>query len=89
MKLLVPTVIAAAGILVGGFLSTSVASFDAISDARINIHAARPGIIIGKKGAEVEALRREIQTRFAPPAPAQAPRPWEDVPLSTSASMRR
>ena len=29
--------------------------------ARINIHAARPGIIIGKKGAEVEALRREIQ----------------------------
>jgi len=29
--------------------------------ARINIHAARPGIIIGKKGAEVESLRREIQ----------------------------
>lgn len=29
--------------------------------ARINIHAARPGIIIGKKGAEVEALRREIK----------------------------
>lgn len=29
--------------------------------ARINIHAARPGIIIGKKGSEVEALRREIQ----------------------------
>lgn len=29
--------------------------------ARINIHAARPGIIIGKKGAEVEGLRREIQ----------------------------
>ena len=29
--------------------------------ARINIHAARPGIIIGKKGAEVELLRREIQ----------------------------
>jgi small subunit ribosomal protein S3 len=28
--------------------------------ARINIHAARPGIIIGKKGSEVEALRREI-----------------------------
>jgi small subunit ribosomal protein S3 len=28
--------------------------------ARINIHAARPGIIIGKKGAEVEGLRREI-----------------------------
>lgn len=29
--------------------------------ARINIHAARPGIIIGKKGSEVELLRREIQ----------------------------
>lgn len=29
--------------------------------ARINIHAARPGIIIGKKGSEVETLRREIQ----------------------------
>ncbi len=28
--------------------------------ARINIHAARPGIIIGKKGSEVEGLRREI-----------------------------
>lgn len=33
--------------------------------ARINIHAARPGIIIGKKGAEVEALRREIQKMTA------------------------
>jgi small subunit ribosomal protein S3 len=29
--------------------------------ARINIHAARPGIVIGKKGSEVESLRREIQ----------------------------
>jgi small subunit ribosomal protein S3 len=29
--------------------------------ARINIHAARPGIIIGKKGSEVESLRKEIQ----------------------------
>lgn len=28
---------------------------------RIAIHSARPGIIIGKKGAEVEALRKEIQ----------------------------
>ena len=33
--------------------------------ARINIHAARPGIIIGKKGAEVEGLRREIQKMTA------------------------
>lgn len=29
--------------------------------ARIAIHSARPGIIIGKKGAEVEALRKELQ----------------------------
>lgn len=29
-------------------------------NARIAIHAARPGVIIGKKGGEVEALRDEI-----------------------------
>jgi len=28
---------------------------------RISIHAARPGIIIGKKGAEIENLRKELQ----------------------------
>lgn len=28
---------------------------------RIGIHSARPGIIIGKKGAEVENLRKELQ----------------------------
>jgi len=28
---------------------------------RINIHAARPGIIIGKKGAEIEALKKDLQ----------------------------
>ncbi len=27
---------------------------------RVTIHAARPGIIIGKKGADIEALRREV-----------------------------
>ena len=26
----------------------------------VNIHAARPGILIGKRGAEVEALRKEV-----------------------------
>ena len=26
----------------------------------VNIHAARPGILIGKRGAEVDALRREV-----------------------------
>jgi len=32
----------------------------AASKAKINIYAARPGIIIGKKGAEVEALKKEL-----------------------------
>src|SRR4029450_6946917 len=33
--------------------------------ARITIFTARPGIIIGRKGAEVEKLKNEIQTRTA------------------------
>ncbi len=28
--------------------------------ARISIHTARPGVVIGKKGTEIEALRREL-----------------------------
>jgi small subunit ribosomal protein S3 len=28
----------------------------------VNIHAARPGILIGKRGAEVELLRKEVAT---------------------------
>jgi len=32
----------------------------AASKAKVNISAARPGIIIGKKGSEVEALKREL-----------------------------
>lgn len=32
----------------------------AAQKAKINIWAARPGIIIGKKGAEVEALKKEL-----------------------------
>lgn len=32
----------------------------AASKAKVNIFAARPGIIIGKKGAEVEALKQEL-----------------------------
>ena len=41
-----------------------VASIDierAASKLRVNIAAARPGIIIGKKGAEIEKLKAEIQ----------------------------
>ena len=29
---------------------------------KINIHTARPGIIIGKKGAEVDKLKKELET---------------------------
>src|SRR3990167_3003713 len=32
----------------------------AASKAKINIHTARPGIVIGKKGAEIEKLKEEL-----------------------------
>jgi small subunit ribosomal protein S3 len=31
--------------------------------AHVTIHTARPGIVIGKKGEDIEALRREVATR--------------------------
>jgi small subunit ribosomal protein S3 len=34
----------------------------AANKIRINIYTARPGIIIGKKGAEIEKLKAELQT---------------------------
>jgi small subunit ribosomal protein S3 len=30
--------------------------------ARISIHTARPGVVIGKKGADIEKLRRDLQS---------------------------
>ena len=30
------------------------------NNARIIVHTARPGIVIGKKGEDIEALRREV-----------------------------
>jgi small subunit ribosomal protein S3 len=30
--------------------------------AKVNIHTARPGIIIGKKGAEVDKLKKDLET---------------------------
>jgi len=33
----------------------------AASKAKVNIHAARPGIIIGKKGSEIEKLKKELE----------------------------
>lgn len=35
--------------------------------ARITIHTARPGIVIGKKGEDVELLRRELTARMGVP----------------------
>jgi small subunit ribosomal protein S3 len=32
----------------------------AANKAKINIHTARPGIVIGKKGAEIEKLKKEL-----------------------------
>jgi len=32
--------------------------------ARIKVFTARPGIVIGKKGAEIDALKKEIEKRF-------------------------
>ena len=31
--------------------------------ARITIHTARPGVVIGKKGADIESLRRELAAK--------------------------
>ena len=36
-------------------------------NARIIIHTARPGIVIGKKGEDIEALRKEITKRMGVP----------------------
>ncbi len=36
----------------------------AANRAKIRIHTARPGIVIGKKGSEIEALRRDLEKKF-------------------------
>ena len=36
----------------------------AANKVKIRIHTARPGIVIGKKGAEIEVLRRDLERRF-------------------------
>ncbi len=35
--------------------------------AHITIHTARPGVVIGKKGEDIEALRKEVARRMAIP----------------------
>ncbi len=34
---------------------------------KISVHTARPGVVIGKKGSEIEALRRELMRRVGRP----------------------
>lgn len=36
----------------------------AANKVKIRIHTARPGIVIGKKGAEIEVLRRDLERKF-------------------------
>ncbi len=36
--------------------------------ARITIHTARPGVVIGKKGEDIEKLRKEVSTMMGVPA---------------------
>ena len=35
--------------------------------ARITIHSARPGVVIGKKGEDIEILKRDLQTLMGVP----------------------
>ncbi|MDN0075870.1 30S ribosomal protein S3 [Crenobacter sp. SG2303] len=35
--------------------------------ARITIHSARPGVVIGKKGEDIELLKKELQARLGVP----------------------
>lgn len=37
------------------------------ANAHITVHTARPGIVIGKKGEDIESLRRIVQDRFGVP----------------------
>ena len=51
-----------------GHASVSRVDIERPSDsARITIHTARPGIVIGKKGEDVEKLRNEVSKRMGCP----------------------
>ena len=39
----------------------------AAKDVRITIHTGRPGVVIGKKGEDIEALRKEVMGRMGMP----------------------
>ena len=36
-------------------------------NAKVTIHSARPGVVIGKKGEDIEVLRQELQKRMGVP----------------------
>ena len=52
--------------LAGGAVSDIVIERPARS-ARITVHTARPGIVIGKKGEDIEKLRHDVQKRMGVP----------------------
>ncbi|MCL5980436.1 MAG: 30S ribosomal protein S3 [Acidithiobacillus sp.] len=52
--------------LSGGAISDIIIERPARS-ARITIHTARPGVVIGKKGEDIDKLRREVQGRMGVP----------------------
>src|SRR5437879_12264168 len=64
----------------------------AANKAKINIHTARPGIVIGKKGAEIEKLKEEI-TKLTHPETYinlhEVRRPDLDGPLPAANAGRR
>ena len=46
------------------FIQAAVAKVEierASDKIRVNIHTARPGVIIGRKGADIDRLREELQ----------------------------
>ncbi|MBE7565457.1 30S ribosomal protein S3 [Acidithiobacillus thiooxidans] len=52
--------------LSGGAVSDIIIERPARS-ARITVHTARPGIVIGKKGEDIEKLRHDVQKRMGVP----------------------
>ncbi|MBE7561962.1 30S ribosomal protein S3 [Acidithiobacillus sp. HP-6] len=52
--------------LFGGAVSDIIIERPARS-ARITVHTARPGIVIGKKGEDIEKLRHDVQKRMGVP----------------------
>ncbi|MBW8811114.1 MAG: 30S ribosomal protein S3, partial [Lysobacter sp.] len=38
------------------------------NNARVTIHTARPGVVIGKRGEDIEKLRKEVSTLMGVPA---------------------